>query len=97
MQWEDHTGKRGPRSYSWQYLKQESLDKKRKEFDTNGWVQQSKRSQEIPQQMNGSDCGMFACKYADCITKDKPINFTQQHMPYFRKRMVWEILHRKLL
>lgn len=21
----------------------------------------------------------------------------QQHMPYFRKRMVWEILHRKLL
>ncbi|KAH0629023.1 hypothetical protein JD844_010766 [Phrynosoma platyrhinos] len=52
---------------------------------------------EIPQQMNGSDCGMFACKYADCISKDKPINFTQQHMPYFRKRMVWEILHRKLL
>ncbi|XP_053147234.1 sentrin-specific protease 1 isoform X2 [Hemicordylus capensis] len=80
-----------------QYLKQESLDKKRREFDSNGWMLLSKRSQEIPQQMNGSDCGMFACKYADCITKDKPINFTQQHMPYFRKRMVWEILHRKLL
>ncbi|XP_070596998.1 sentrin-specific protease 1 [Erythrolamprus reginae] len=80
-----------------QYLKQESLDKKRNEFDTNGWMLLCKRSQEIPQQMNGSDCGMFACKYADCITKDKPINFTQQHMPYFRKRMVWEILHRKLL
>uniref|UniRef100_A0ABM5FPC8 Sentrin-specific protease 1 isoform X2 n=1 Tax=Pogona vitticeps TaxID=103695 RepID=A0ABM5FPC8_9SAUR len=80
-----------------QYLKQESLDKKRKEFDTNGWMLFSKRSQEIPQQMNGSDCGMFTCKYADCISKDKPINFTQQHMPYFRKRMVWEILHRKLL
>ncbi|NXC25353.1 SENP1 protease, partial [Campylorhamphus procurvoides] len=80
-----------------QYLKQESLDKKRKEFDTNGWALLSKKSQEIPQQMNGSDCGMFTCKYADCITKDKPINFTQQHMPYFRKRMAWEILHRKLL
>ncbi|XP_077185254.1 sentrin-specific protease 1 isoform X2 [Paroedura picta] len=80
-----------------QYLKLESLDKKRKEFDTNGWMLLCKRSQEIPQQMNGSDCGMFACKYADYITKDKPINFTQQHMPYFRKRMVWEILHRKLL
>uniref|UniRef100_A0A2K6MI41 SUMO specific peptidase 1 n=2 Tax=Rhinopithecus TaxID=542827 RepID=A0A2K6MI41_RHIBE len=80
-----------------QYLKQESIDKKRKEFDTNGWQLFSKKSQEIPQQMNGSDCGMFACKYADCITKDRPINFTQQHMPYFRKRMVWEILHRKLL
>ncbi|XP_059103197.1 sentrin-specific protease 1 isoform X2 [Peromyscus eremicus] len=80
-----------------QYLKQESVDKKRREFDTNGWQLFSKKSQEIPQQMNGSDCGMFACKYADCITKDRPINFTQQHMPYFRKRMVWEILHRKLL
>ncbi|XP_006729344.1 sentrin-specific protease 1-like [Leptonychotes weddellii] len=80
-----------------QYLKQESIDKKRKEFDTSGWQLFSKKSQEIPQQMNGSDCGMFACKYADCITKDRPINFTQQHMPYFRKRMVWEILHRKLL
>lgn len=80
-----------------QYLKQESVDKKRKELDTNGWQLFNKKSQEIPQQMNGSDCGMFACKYADCITKDRPINFTQQHMPYFRKRMVWEILHRKLL
>lgn len=28
-----------------QYLKQESLDKKRKEFDTNGWMLLSKRSQ----------------------------------------------------
>lgn len=27
--------------------------------------------------MNGSDCGMFTCKYADYITKDKPITFTQ--------------------
>lgn len=28
-----------------QYLKQESLDKKRKEFDTNGWALLSKKSQ----------------------------------------------------
>ncbi|XP_068123440.1 sentrin-specific protease 1 [Hyperolius riggenbachi] len=80
-----------------QYLKQESQDKKGIPFDTNGWTLSSKRSQEIPQQMNGSDCGMFACKYADYITKEKPITFTQHHMPYFRKRMVWEILHQKLL
>ncbi len=26
--------------------------------------------------MNGSDCGMFTCKYADYITKDQPITFT---------------------
>nr|XP_014340292.1 PREDICTED: sentrin-specific protease 1 isoform X2 [Latimeria chalumnae] len=80
-----------------QYLKQESLDKKKQVFDETGWKLTSKKSQEIPQQMNGSDCGMFTCKYADYITKDKAITFTQQHMPYFRRRMVWEILHRKLL
>ncbi|XP_018420030.1 PREDICTED: sentrin-specific protease 1 [Nanorana parkeri] len=80
-----------------QYLKLESQDKKGVSFDCNGWTLSSKRSQEIPQQMNGSDCGMFACKYADYITKDKPITFTQHHMPYFRRRMVWEILHQKLL
>ncbi|XP_074538084.1 sentrin-specific protease 1 [Halichoeres trimaculatus] len=79
------------------YLQQESKDKKGKELDTSGWTLYSKKRHEIPQQMNGSDCGMFTCKYADYITKDKPITFTQKHMPYFRRRMVWEIVNHKLL
>lgn len=79
------------------YLQQESKDKKGKELDTSGWTLHSKKRHEIPQQMNGSDCGMFTCKYADYITKDKPITFTQKHMPYFRRRMVWEIVNHKLL
>lgn len=33
--------------------------------------------QEIPQQLNGSDCGVFICKYADYISRDKPMTFTQ--------------------
>ncbi|KAK7884297.1 hypothetical protein WMY93_027420 [Mugilogobius chulae] len=80
-----------------EYLQQESKDKKGKEMDTSGWSLHSKKRNEIPQQMNGSDCGMFTCKYADYITKDKPITFTQKHMPYFRRRMVWEIVNRELL
>ncbi|XP_037540080.1 sentrin-specific protease 1 [Nematolebias whitei] len=79
------------------YLQQESKDKKGKELDTSGWTLHSKKPSEIPQQMNGSDCGMFTCKYADYITKDKQITFTQKHMPYFRRRMVWEIVNHKLL
>lgn len=79
------------------YLQQESKDKKGKELDTSGWTLHSKKRNEIPQQMNGSDCGMFTCKYADYITKDKSITFTQKHMPYFRRRMVWEIVNHKLL
>ncbi|KAK6471211.1 sentrin-specific protease 1 isoform X1 [Huso huso] len=80
-----------------QYLKQESQDKRNTSLDLGGWQLQCRRRNEIPQQMNGSDCGMFTCKYADYITKDKPITFTQKHMPYFRRRMVWEILNKKLL
>nr|XP_061803493.1 sentrin-specific protease 1-like [Nerophis lumbriciformis] len=79
------------------YIQQESKDKKGKELDTTGWTLHSKKRNEIPQQMNGSDCGMFTCKYADYVTKDKPITFTQKQMPYFRRRMVWEIVNRKLL
>ena len=33
--------------------------------------------QEIPQQKNGSDCGVFACKYADYIAKGRPLTFKQ--------------------
>ncbi|KAM6924869.1 sentrin-specific protease 1 [Xenentodon cancila] len=80
-----------------EYLQQESKDKKGKEMVTSGWILHSKKPSEIPQQMNGSDCGMFTCKYADYITKDKPITFTQKHMPYFRRRMVWEIVNHRLL
>lgn len=80
-----------------EYLQQESKDKKGKEMDTSGWSLQSKKRNEIPQQMNGSDCGMFTCKYADYITKDRPITFTQKHMPYFRRKMVWEIVNHRLL
>ncbi|KAJ8265675.1 hypothetical protein COCON_G00147740 [Conger conger] len=79
------------------YLEQESQDKKGVALDTSDWVLQSMKRNEIPQQMNGSDCGMFTCKYAEYITKDRPITFAQKHMPYFRRRMVWEILNRKLL
>ncbi|XP_051947993.1 sentrin-specific protease 1-like isoform X2 [Xyrauchen texanus] len=78
------------------YLKQESDDKRGQDLDTSEWTLKSKK-RNIPQQMNGSDCGMFTCKYAEYITKDRQITFTQKHMPYFRRRMVWEILHQKLL
>ncbi|XP_045185319.2 sentrin-specific protease 1-like isoform X2 [Mercenaria mercenaria] len=78
-----------------QYLCDESLDKKKTEFNLNGW--NSTIVKDIPQQMNGSDCGMFACKYAEYITREASITFTQEDMPYFRRRMVYEIVSAKLL
>uniref|UniRef100_A0A8C6GPG6 Ubiquitin-like protease family profile domain-containing protein n=1 Tax=Mus spicilegus TaxID=10103 RepID=A0A8C6GPG6_MUSSI len=80
-----------------QYLQNESKTRRNIELDPLEWKQYSVTSEEIPLQLNGSDCGMFTCKYADYIARDQPVTFSQQHMPTFRKRMVWEILHSQLL
>uniref|UniRef100_A0A183I4X9 ULP_PROTEASE domain-containing protein n=1 Tax=Onchocerca flexuosa TaxID=387005 RepID=A0A183I4X9_9BILA len=78
-----------------EYLCEESLDKRKKEFDLSRW--QLVNRDDIPQQMNGSDCGMFACKFAEYASRRAQISFSQQHMPYFRERMVYEICQKKLL
>uniref|UniRef100_A0A1W7RD34 Ubiquitin-like protease family profile domain-containing protein n=1 Tax=Agkistrodon contortrix contortrix TaxID=8713 RepID=A0A1W7RD34_AGKCO len=80
-----------------QYLQEESKAKKNLDINVSSWILYSMKPHEIPQQLNGSDCGMFTCKFADFVTRDKPIAFTQFHMPYYRKKMVWEILHQQLL
>lgn len=78
-----------------EYLCEESLDKKNKAFDLSEW--QLITRDDIPQQMNGSDCGMFACKFAEYASRRAQISFNQQHMPYFRERMVYEICRQMLL
>nr|XP_046269161.1 sentrin-specific protease 2 isoform X2 [Scatophagus argus] len=79
------------------YLKEEHKDKKDRELDSGKWTVGSFRATEIPQQRNGSDCGVFACKYADYIAKGRSLTFKQCQMPLFRKLMIWEILNQKLL
>lgn len=77
------------------YLKDESKDKRKTDYDTSNWKLEAVKN--IPQQMNGSDCGMFALKYGEYITRGAKITFTQAHMPYFRQRTVYEIIMNKIL
>jgi len=72
-----------------------AIDKQKKPFDFEGWTDLTPK--EIPEQMNGCDCGVFACTYAEFKSRDSPYTFTQQNMPYFRQRMVYEIVTKKLL
>ncbi|XP_030834892.1 sentrin-specific protease 1-like [Strongylocentrotus purpuratus] len=76
------------------YLKEESLDKRKEIFKEDGWTYSS--GKDNPQQYNSADCGVFCLKTAEFISRDAPLLFTQHSMPYFR-RMVWEILHMTLL
>uniref|UniRef100_A0A8C9EU86 SUMO specific peptidase 2 n=1 Tax=Pavo cristatus TaxID=9049 RepID=A0A8C9EU86_PAVCR len=95
----DSFGKRGDKICEtvFQYLQEESWEKQKVKLSPSEWTLHSMESHEIPQQSNGSDCGVFMCKYADYVSRDKPITFTENDMPYFRKRMVWEIIHQQLL
>lgn len=78
------------------YLNEEHKDKKGSPYDLTEW--NFLHNKNLPQQMNGSDCGMFACKYAEYLSRAKTtFNFNQSHMPYFRRRMIWEILNTQLM
>lgn len=77
------------------YLADESMDKKKKPFDFSGWKDSMPKN--IPEQMNGCDCGVFMSKYAEYKSRFAKFTFTQENMPYFRKRMIYEILSKKLM
>ena len=77
------------------YLRMEHLDKKGLPYSTDGL--QLVVMKEIPPQRNSSDCGIFSCQYAECIARRAEITFDQTDMPYFRRRMMWEILKKGIL
>jgi len=76
------------------YLQSEHLSKKGSELNVTNFA---KEIVDCPQQENGADCGIFACKFAEFISREAPVNFTQEDMPYYRKRMIWEIAKKQLL
>ncbi|CRK90990.1 CLUMA_CG004678, isoform A [Clunio marinus] len=80
-----------------QYLKDESMDKKKVAFDTSDWSIESISKYDIPQQQNSSDCGVFSCMFAEFICRDSKITFEQKHMHYFRQKMVFEIVTGELI
>ena len=46
----------------------------------------------VPQQQNGCDCGVFTIMYADFITDNLPLDFSQEHVTLFRKKICANIL-----
>ncbi|XP_022913577.1 uncharacterized protein [Onthophagus taurus] len=77
-----------------QYLRDEHNDKKKTDIDLSDWRLINAR--DIPQQMNGSDCGMFSITFAEFLTRDAKISFAQENMPYLRRKVAVEILEGKL-
>ncbi|RWR94173.1 Peptidase C48 [Cinnamomum micranthum f. kanehirae] len=75
------------------YFVDEVKDKSNRDVDVSSWKQEFVG--ELPEQENGWDCGMFMIKYVDFYSRGLTLCFNQEHMPYFRKRTVMEILRLK--
>lgn len=77
------------------YLRAEHLNKRGSDLDLTHFAKEI--VSDCPQQLNGSDCGIFACQFADRLARDNSLNFSQEDMPYYRKKMIWEIIHNDFL
>lgn len=78
------------------YVKDEAkLHSAQPDYDLSGWKNYTPK--DIPTQENGYDCGVFACTFADFLSEDLPLTFTQKHIPSFRLKMINDILQQKLL
>ncbi|VDM21489.1 unnamed protein product [Hydatigera taeniaeformis] len=79
------------------YLNSESEDKLQKPLMAMSTWQKINTGASVPQQRNGSDCGVFLCTYAEFLSRDADFTFSQEDMPDIRKRMMYEILTGQLL
>ncbi|KAF3600871.1 hypothetical protein F2Q69_00039058, partial [Brassica cretica] len=72
------------------YFVDEVRDKNEVDVDVSQWRQEF--VQDLPEQSNGFDCGMFMLKYMDFYSRGLDLCFTEEHMAYFRVRTAKEIL-----
>lgn len=45
----------------------------------------------------GYDCGVFTCMFADFLSKDTPLLFTQEHINQCRERIALSIMNGKAI
>jgi len=68
-----------------------------KEMDVLNWPLVTPGRTKLPQQNNGSDCGVFMLKFMDYASENRPFDFTFRDMPYFRRRIALEIANQQVL
>ncbi|XP_044584806.1 uncharacterized protein LOC123265215 [Cotesia glomerata] len=72
-----------------EYLKYEHLNKKKIPLNTSNW--KKIHAKNIPQQDNGDDCGVFACSYAELLSRNEELNFSSKKIVDKRFAMMEEI------
>eukprot|EP00200_Dunaliella_tertiolecta_P009027 CAMPEP_0202371118 /NCGR_PEP_ID=MMETSP1127-20130417/2592_1 /ASSEMBLY_ACC=CAM_ASM_000462 /TAXON_ID=3047 /ORGANISM="Dunaliella tertiolecta, Strain CCMP1320" /LENGTH=710 /DNA_ID=CAMNT_0048967269 /DNA_START=106 /DNA_END=2238 /DNA_ORIENTATION=- len=52
--------------------------------------------QDVPVQNNGSDCGVFAIKFAECAGTGRAFDFSCHHMPRIRRALAHRVLQLRI-
>lgn len=78
-----------------QWVQDEALDKKAKVLDVTDWALISQED-DVPQQRNGFDCGVFSIMCADYASDDLPLTYTQAEMPANRVKIAAAIIRGSL-
>lgn len=70
-------------------------------YKRNGWTNvrkweklkdgRSKWLRVCQKKNNGFDCGVYTCMYAKYVSERKKIDYCPEFIPYFRKKMMYEI------
>ncbi|KAK6588860.1 ULP1 like chllamydin domain containing protease [Cryptosporidium xiaoi] len=77
------------------YIYDEHLDKKKKEF--NGSLKHYTIFKDpVPQQQNGSDCGIFTCMFAECISDGRSFDFNVESIDDIRVNILVECIRNSI-
>ena len=60
-------------------------------LDTRPWTQRS-MYRFSPKQNDGVNCGVFMLMFARYLARGEPLDFSQQHMEFFRRRIASDVL-----
>ncbi|GAA5898647.1 hypothetical protein JCM8208_004722 [Rhodotorula glutinis] len=72
------------------WLVEEHRNRKKSEIDLSDWTDYW--YEDVPQQQNVSDCGVFTCMFMESLSREVDFfDFTQKNMPYLRNKMVLQI------
>lgn len=74
------------------YLQDEHVDKKKALLPQIDEWQLISTTRDTPRQRNGFDCGVFTCMFADFLSKDCPLVFSQKHITQCRERIALSIM-----
>ncbi|KAM9719534.1 uncharacterized protein ACNS7B_020321 isoform 2-T3 [Menidia menidia] len=75
------------------YLMTEAREKQQRAFE-EGWTVSF--NENVPQQTNENDCGVFVLEYSRCLALSRPLQFSQNDIPKIRKRIYRELCECKL-